>query len=383
MVNRLDKISRLFVTCGQGLEPLLAEELAELGFSEIYPGFRGVMVKAYHLEAVYRINYASRIGGRVLLPLSQFRCPDPNALYHYAEAINWNQYLSPKHTFAIDANVTHPKLRNSLYAAQVVKDAICDQMREKKGARPNVDTRDPDIQLNLYIRDGQATLSLDTSGLSLHKRGYRQETVEAPLQESLAAAFLRLAKYKGDEIMCDPCCGSGTLLIEAALIASKTAPGYLRKNWGFMNLPDFSQQDWLKVKAEYDSQRITLSKGHFFGCDISQGAVRASRINLRAAGFQDVVEIVQSDFREYTPPCSPNFVITNPPHGQRLSNPAILQSFYRSLGDFLKRMTAKPARGFIFTGNLELAKEVGLAAERRYVINNSGIDSRLLEFDLY
>jgi len=373
----------LFVTCGQGIEPLLIEELTALGYSETIPGYRGVKVHNVEFEAIYRINYLSRLAGRVFMPLASFRCRDAKALYKGAMGINWLEYIPEGSTIAIDANVASEMLRNSLFAAQVVKDAICDQFREKTGERPSVDTRNPDVQLNLFIHDESAVISFDTSGQSLHKRGYREETVEAPMQETMAAALLMLAKYQGTEILYDPCFGSGTLLIEAALIASKTPPGFLRKRWGFLSLPQHSQEQWVRIKNGADGLRIPLVKGRFFGTDSSKKAVHATKVNLRAAGVHQFVEIANCDFRDYTPPVQPNFVIANPPYGKRLDDIDQLRPLYRALGDWMKRNTAKPARGFIFTGTFELSKEVGLSASRRYVLDNGGIESRLLEFDLY
>lgn len=374
----------LFVTCSQGMEKLLAEELAEIGYPKTIPGYRGVHVPEVSVEAIYRINYCSRIGSRVLLPLSRFKCYDRRALYEGVYAINWRHFFSAGKTFAIDANVSNSReFRNSHYVAQLAKDAICDQFREKTGQRPNVDRVNPDVQLNIFIQDNYAIVNLDTSGAPLSRRGYRQAEGEAPLRQTIAAALLRLANYQGTEILCDPCCGSGTILIEAALIASKTAPGYLRQKWGFFHLPEFSQVEWLKVKNEVDAKRVALPSNHFFGMEINKNALHASKVNLRAAGFHQAVQVFLGDFRDWTPNPKPDFMITNPPHGLRLDDVEFLRSLYRSLGDFMKENLAKSGRGFIFTGNLELAKEVGLAAKRRYEIDNSGVDSRLLEFDLY
>jgi len=373
----------LFVTCAQTLEPLLADELVQLGYPDVIIGFRGVHVKNVEMEAVYRVNYLSRLGGRVLMPLSRFRCFDDNMLYSGVAKIDWQPFIPKGKSIAIDANVFHPHIRNSLFAAQVAKDAICDQLRERFDWRPDIDVKSPDIQLNLYVNTDFAIMSIDTSGQPLHKRGYRQETVEAPMQESLAAALLVLAGYQGTEVVCDPCCGSGTLLIEAALMASRTPPGFLRSRWGFMNLPQFSQEEWLQAKLKADDQRIELPEKHFFGSDKNKAAVHACKVNLRAVGLHRSVDVVQCDVREYIPPVAPNFIITNPPYGKRLDDVEHLVSLYRALGDFLKRQSAKPAKGFVFTGSRELSKEVGLAASRRHVVDNGGIDSRLLEFDLY
>lgn len=373
----------LFVTCPEGIEPLLINELTKMGLLDLTVGFRGVYVANASMEAIYRINYCSRLASRVLLPLARFRCYDAKSLYKGVATVDWLNYIHKGQTFAIDANVSHRMIRNSMFGAQVAKDAICDQYRERTGDRPNVDPKDPDVLLNLFIHNEHATINFDTSGGPLHKRGYRLDSVEAPLQESMAAALLTLMQYKGDEIACDPCCGSGTLLIEAALMASQTAPGYLRKNWGFMTLREFNQIEWLKVKNEVDKLRKPIPKGHLFGCDVNKDAVRICKTNLRGAGFHQEAEIVHSDFREYTPPVLPNLIFCNPPHGIRMDDTEHLRPVYRALGDFLKRKSATPAKGFIFTGNLELAKEVGLSPNRRHVIMNGGVESRLLEFDLY
>lgn len=373
----------LFVTCSQGLEPLLLEEIQKMGIEEVRAGYRGVYVANAPKSALFRLNYCSRLASRVLLPLSRFPCYEQASLYRGVSKIDWDLYIKEGKTFAIDANVNHPKLRNSLFAAQVVKDAICDQIREKRGNRPSVNVKNPDIQLNLFIHQDTAIVSFDTSGMPLYKRGYRTESVEAPIQESLAAAILTLANFQGTEILCDPCCGSGTLLIEAALMASNTPPGYLRQHWGFFALPDFSQDEWLKVKSVADAERKSILKQHLYGVELNKKAVQVCRANLRTAGFYQEVELHSGDFRDYKPEVLPNLIVTNPPHGRRLEDVDSLFPLYRALGDFMKRETSKPARGYVFTGSMELAKEVGLAAKRRYVLNNGGIESRLLEFDLY
>jgi putative N6-adenine-specific DNA methylase len=373
----------LFISCASELEPLLIEELKELGTEAVRAGFRGVYVDQWDWPLLYRINYGSRLATRVLLPLAHFRCFDRTSLYRHACEINWAALIKPGKTFAIDANVHHRELRNSLYAAQVVKDAICDTMRKRLGVRPSVRVDNPDVQINLFIDHQNAVISLDTSGVPLHKRGYRQESVEAPIHETLAAAMLRLANYKAEDVFLDPCCGSGTFLIEAALIASCTPPGYLRKYWGFMQHPSFDSATWLRVRNQLDSKRVELQPNHLYGLDISKNAVRATKINLRAAGFHQQVQVLQDDFREFVPAVLPNLILTNPPHGRRLEEEDTLVPLYRSLGDFMKRSSAKPARGYVYTSSLDLAKEIGLAAAKRHVLNSGGVEGRLLEFELY
>lgn len=381
--NQRREEQELFVTCAPNLEPILQEELEELGFTDLNPSYCGIYVHDRSMEAIYRINYCSRIASRVLLPISRFRCRDSQALYKGISEINWPSFLSPSQTFAIDANGQNYHLRNTLYTAQVTKDAICDQLLKRKGSRPSIKTIDPDVQLNLFIQDEWATISIDTSGAPLHKRGYRQENVEAPIKESLAAALLRTSNYSSEELLYDPCCGSGTFLIEAALIATQTAPGYLRARWGFMSLPDFSQEHWLQIKNEVDALRIPLAKNRITGTDINKNAVRICKAGLRAAGFHDTIDVTACDFREYTPATSPTFLITNPPHGNRIGELDYLRPLYKALGEFMKNQLLKPAKGFIFVGDAELAKEIGLATTRRYPFNNGGVDSRLMAYDLY
>jgi putative N6-adenine-specific DNA methylase len=372
----------LFVTCSQLLEPILANELKELGFEGIQLGYRGVSVPFRSMEDIYKINYCSRIAGRVLLPIKRFRCSGTRDLYHFASKIDWRKLMSLDTTFAIDANVTHRELRNSLYAAQIVKDALCDQFMEATGKRPSVDTKNPKVQINLFIRDQTGIISLDTSGQPLHKRGYRIESGEAPIQENLAAALIDIAQYNGNEILLDPCCGSGTILIEAALKATKTPPGFLRREWGFAQMPEYKVEEWLKVKNEADKNKKPLSSDKIFGCDKSKDSIRICKSNLKAAGFPQV-EVIQYDFRDFTPRILPNLIITNPPHGIRLETTDPLRTLYRALGDFMKNRTQKPARGFVFTGNMELTKEVGLASKRRHEMSSGGVECRLLEYDIF
>jgi putative N6-adenine-specific DNA methylase len=376
----------LFVTCSQGLEPLLIEELSELGI-EASHGFRGVYVKDWTLETIYRLNYLSRIASRVLFPISRFTCRGREDLYKEAMQIDWSRAFVTNgditKTFAIDANVSSEEMHHSLFAAQVLKDAICDQLRQKVNKRPNVDVKDPDIQLNLFVHNDVGVISFDTSGKPLHQRGYRQESVEAPIQENLAAAVLRMAKLADTDVVFDPCCGSGTFLIEAAMILSKTPAGYFRKNWGFFNLPSFDEKLWWSVKEKADQQIQTLPAGKISGIDIMKNCVHSTRVNIRAAGMHRFVSVDCADFRDYEPTVVPTFLIANPPWGLRLDEVSRLSPLYRALGDFMKQKMHKPGRGFILTGSPELAKEVGLAADHRHIVYNGGIESRLLEFDIY
>jgi putative N6-adenine-specific DNA methylase len=354
-------MGELFVTCASGFEPLLIEELGQLGIRTRRKGFRGVYVDQ-EMEAVYLINYRSRLATRVLWPLAQFACPDREALYEAAKKIDWQIFLDLEKTFAIDANVSHPKLRNSLFAALVVKDAICDNLRESLGGRPSIDIKNPDLQLNLFIHQGKATLSLDTSGIPLYKRGWRSSTADAPLQETLAAAILHLAQYTEHDTLCDPFCGSGTFLIEAAMVATQTPAGFFRKSWGFVNLPQFSVDAWLKVKQAADRNRKPLVKGKIFGADRDPKAVAICKSHLKTTGFD--IDVACKEIRSYQPPHAPTVIVTNPPYGKRLE--ASL-SAYRDLGAFAR------GKSFILAPDNHLMQATRLRVKNTFDLSNGGL----------
>lgn len=376
----------IFVSCPKNLETLLLQEIQGLGITQARLGHLGVFVDEMDLSTVYLLNYGLRLASRVLLPLFRFRCSGKEALYRQAKAWEWNRWIHPHQTFAIDAHVhQNPGFTNSLYAALVLKDAICDEIREKTGERPSVSLKDPDVQLHLFLQGEQAIVSLDTSGQPLYKRGYRQEGGVAPLQENLAAALLQIAGYRGQEALFDPCCGSGTILLEAALMATDTPPGYLRSHWGFMRHPDFVQADWLSVKGRLDAKRKSILPAPIGGVDISGEAILAAKHNIKLAQFSgpSLVQVRPADFTSYKVPFVPNLVVTNPPYGKRLGDPLSLQPLYRALGRWMKETLPKGGRGFLFTASSTLAKEVGLAAKRRHLLFQGSEEARLLEYDFF
>jgi putative N6-adenine-specific DNA methylase len=233
--------------------------------------------------------------------------------------INWKEYLNPKRTFSIDANVTpHPTIKNSHFAALIVKDAICDAQREAFGDRSSIELSNPDLQLNLFLHKGKATLYLDTSGQPLFKRGYRSASGVAPLQESLAAAILRLAKYDPEnDILADPFAGSGTFLIEAAMMATRTPAGFFRKRWGFEAMPEFSSVLWKNIRDGLDNRRFSLTSGRLFGADQDTSSVEICRKHLDQTGFGSI-DIVTRSIERFRPKQAPTLVVTNPPYGRRL-----------------------------------------------------------------
>jgi putative N6-adenine-specific DNA methylase len=334
----------LFVVCHPSFEDLLFEELKELGISGLKKSQSGVYVP-YNIDHVFLINYCSRIATRVLLTLKKFKCPDREVLYQESKKIQWDAFLRPELTFAIDANVHgHAQLRNSLFVAQIIKDAICDQLTAQFGSRPSVNTMNPDVQLNIFIHQQDATLSFDTSGSALFKRGYRKASVEAPLQETMAAALLKCAGYNKEYTLWDPFCGSGTFLIESAMIATQTPAGFFRSKWGFAHLPDFSQEKWTAFKYIWDQKRIPLATKKIFGSDKDPQAIEAAEANLSQAGFTGKIELLCREIDRVKYPVRPNFIVTNPPFGKRLERS---EQLFRSLAQFIKDRCEPHTKAFM------------------------------------
>jgi putative N6-adenine-specific DNA methylase len=364
--------SRFFVSCAGALEELLVAELKELGLRGVEQGFRGVYLPK-NMEAMYTVNYASRIATRVLWPLLIFPCPDRDALYKAVRSIDWSQYLDVLDTFSIDANVTpHPTIKNSHFAALVIKDAICDQQRDRFGKRSSIDLVHPNLQLNLFLHRGKATLYVDTSGQPLFKRGYRIAGGAAPLQESLAAAVLQVARYNPDEdILVDPFTGSGTILVEAAMIATRTAPGFYRKRWGFERLPEYVEENWKTCKKSFDDQRIPLAPGKIMGADRDASMVELARNHLETTGFSQTIDIMTRPIAKFRPPISPTLAIMNPPYGERIERETAL---YEEISQFLSG-TSPRAAYFLVPAKLKTS----IPCRRVFSCLNGGLEVDLLE----
>lgn len=366
-------MNNLFVTCPGECEVLLMQELQEMGITVLRKGFRGAYV-AKTMENVYKINYLSRIATRVLWPLAKFKCRDKEDLYNGTASVDWSSFLTLEKTFAIDSNVSHPNLRNSLFASLIMKDAICDTLRDKWGQRPNINVASPDVQFNLFIQGGIATLSFDTSNTPLYKRGYRQESTVAPLQENIAAAILMQSGYTSEEILCDPFCGSGTFLIEAAMKATQTPAGFFRKSWGFFHMPEYVQEDWQSFKNTADAQKIPLAKGKIFGIDVDSFSIEICNSHLKATGFQDAIELIKKGIATYTPAIAPTYIISNPPYGKRLE---VSSGTFRALGHFLKARCAPQFKAFILHTDHQMVKATGLPIRNTTPLRNGGLSVNL------
>ena len=371
-----------FAACARGLEPLLADELRELGAEAGEPGVGGVSFRA-ETPTLYRVAYATRLASRVLAPLLTFDCHSDKYLYKTARNIDWDQLLDPDRTFVIDATVSESNIDHSQFAAQRLKDAVCDHFREKTGRRPSVEKRKPDLRLYLHLRRNRAVMGIDVGGGALHRRGYRTVSVEAPLQETLAAAVVRLSGWTGEGPLHDPMCGSGTLLAEAVLHATRRPAGWLRAQgtppWSA--LPDFDARVWSTVKAELDGGVRELPDNLVSGADIDMAAVRAARTNLANVPGGRGVGIGHHDARELALE-EPTTVLVNPPYGVRLGERQEVEALYKAFGDALKRRCTGTT-AFVLCGDVKLVGSLGLKPSKRTPLWNGGIECRLARLDLY
>ena len=374
----------LTATTQFGLEDVLADELRQLGATIEYIGSRAVEFSG-DKKLLYNTVLWSRTAMRLLRPFADFYARDERALYDEVSSIDWLRYIAPGQTFAITAVVNKSSFEHSLYVAQLTKDAIVDQFRERTGERPSIDTRNPDIRLHLRMLENEVILSLDAAGDSLHRRGYRQGTNEAPLNEVLAAGLVLLSGWDRKSPLLDPFCGSGTILTEAGLLAQRVAPGLFHQGrFGFENWADFDPALWQQVRQEAEAQRLEEPQAYLAGSDLDPRVIEQAAANVEAAGLEDCIRLRVRDVREAHPPQNqlPGIIITNPPYGERIGEQAQMAALYKTVGDVLKT-NFQDYEAFIFTGNLEAAKSIGLKATRRIPLFNGPIDCRLLKYELY
>jgi putative N6-adenine-specific DNA methylase len=373
------KNNRFFAQIAEGIKDLGLLELSELGAKNVSPAYRGIYFDADR-EALYRINYFARLASRILAPLVWFRCHTTDQLYKKAKQVHWSDFISPDNTFAVFCNVSNSKIRNSQYASLRLKDGIVDSFRDMSGKRPNIDSRNPDIWLNLHIDNNEAIISLDTSGGSLHRRGYRKDAVEAPMQETVAASIIRYSEWDGSVPLYDPLCGSGTLLCEALMHYCRLPAGILRNNFGFEFLPDYDKALWRKTKKQIDGKIRDLPRGRISGSDSSSDAVKISKRNLENLPHGEKVKLQRHDFRENKGLMN-GVLVANPPYGIRMGRQN-LDLFYKSFGDFLKQK-CKGSRAYIYFGKRELIKKIGLKPAWKKPLKTGGLDGRLVKYELF
>ncbi|HEY7326721.1 MAG TPA: THUMP domain-containing protein [Gemmataceae bacterium] len=368
-----------FATCGRGIEPILADELRALGAAEVEPGRGGVSFRG-ELALLYQANLWLRTAIRVLRPILEADVSSPDELYDAVRSLDWSRYLTPEHTLAVDCNVRDSHITHSKYAALRVKDAICDQFVERCGKRPSVDVDEPMLGLNLHIYRNRAVLSLDSSGESLHKRGYRPIQTRAPLNEALAAALVLLTGWRGNCPFADPLCGSGTLAIEAAWLALRRPPGLTRKRFGFQGWMDFDVELWTSLRDEARRGLSRSLSAPILASDARGDAVSLAINNARAAGIGHLLRFEKRDVRDFQPPPgTPGVLLCNPPYGERLGEEKNLFALYRLLGEiFAQRCQGWTA--YVFTGNPRLASAIGLSPVAETPLYNGKIPCRLLKF---
>jgi putative N6-adenine-specific DNA methylase len=372
--------NQYFAQISDGMEQLGADEITELGGYDVTPAHRGIQFKASR-GVLYRINHCSRLLSRINAPLTSFQCRDTDTLYRKAKQIDWSDFLSPKKTFAIFANVSDSRINHSRYASLRLKDAIVDYFTKKHSRRPSVDTREPDIWFHLHIRKDRALISAETSGGSLHRRGYRKTAVDAPMQETLASAIIKLSGWDGSRPLYDPMCGSGTLLAEALMNHTGVPASYLRKSFGFQQFPDFDLTLWKRVKEEAKQGIHQATPSIISGSDISGKAVRISRDNLTNLPYGDTVALRQANFKDLDS-IEGSIIVCNPPYGIRLKPGLSMEQFYKDFGDFLKQK-CKGSVAYIYFGERKYIKNIGLRTAFKKPLKNGGIDGRLVKLDLY
>lgn len=359
----------------QGLEEVLAQELIELGANDVQIGRRMVSFSG-NQEMMYRANFCLRTAVRVLKPISHFRARNADDVYKAVKEIEWKDILDLDTSFVVDTTVYSTEFRNSKFVAYKVKDAIVDYFMEREGKRPNISVANPDLRLNIHIAEENCTLSLDSSGESLHLRGYRTATVEAPINEVLAAALIKISGWKFDCDLIDPFCGSGTILVEAALMARNIYPGVFRQKFGFENWKDFNPE-LLSSIFEDDSNERTFEH-RIVGSDINLRAVEAALANAKAAGVADLITVEQREIRDFKKPEMPAVLITNPPYGERL-RPEDLSDIYRTLGEKLKR-EFQGGEAWIISSREELFDSMRLRPSFKVPLQNGSLDCELRKY---
>ncbi|MGQ9685843.1 MAG: THUMP domain-containing class I SAM-dependent RNA methyltransferase [Thiobacillaceae bacterium] len=367
---------RFFAPCPRGLEAELAKELTALGAEDVQASSAGVAF-AGDLELAWRVNLWSRLAVRVLMQVDHGRYRGEDDLYDAALRLPWPQWFGPERTLAVHTVARQSPLRSLNFASLRIKDAVCDRFRADCGVRPSVDTHAPDVPLLLYLDRNAYTLYLDLTGAPLNRRGFRREAALAPLNENLAAGILRLAGWQPDIPLLDPMMGGGTLLIEAAMLALNIAPG-LKRRFAFEHLASFDRVAWARLRKDAQAAALPPKALPIYGCDLDPAMLRATQVNLHAAGLLDCVHLKQADALTVTAPAPAGILVSNPPYGVRLpqADPA---AFYRALGDALKQRFSG-WHAWLLSADPELPRRIGLKATRRIPLYNGPLECRLYEY---
>jgi len=374
--------SRIVITCNKRLTPYLQIEVEQLGFTIEKSFTTGVELKGTVNDCI-KLNLNLRCASQVLYSLFQFRCNSPEDLYKNVIAHPWENIISTDEYFSVTSHVDHPSVNNTMFSNVKVKDAIADKIRRETAKRPDSGSAMDGAVINLYWKEIFAEIFLDTSGETLSKHNYRKVPGKAPMLEALVSATLLATKWDRASPFINPMCGSGTVAIEAALLATNRRPGLLRNNYSFMHMIGYDDTVFQQELQKLNDQVVEVPGLHITATDISDDAVNISKINAGIAGVENLIEFDVCDFEETrVPEGEKGVVYFNPEYGERLGDIQELESTYKRIGDFMKKK-CQGYTGYIFTGNMDLAKKIGLKASRRYEFYSAKIDCRLLEYELY
>ncbi len=370
-----------FATVARGLESVAVDELNKLGASTVEPGFCGVNFKG-DSALLYKVNLWARIPFRILQQLKEFPCQDAKDLYRGIQTLDWREYLTPEQTLAVKATGKTRQLNHTHFTALQVKNAIVDQQQQQFNQRSSVDPQTPDVLINVHLYRDVCTVSLDSSGSSLHRRGYRPAVGAAPLKESLAAALIQLSQWQPDQPFFDPLCGSGTLPLEAALISLNQPPGLYRESFGFETWPNFVPDLWHGLRQDAVDHRRETLEAVVVGCDRNLAVIQQARQNAVNCGIENQIELYQQELISVEAPSDQGVLLCNPPYGERLGKETDLGEFYKLLGNVLKQRF-KGWTAFVLSGNKELSRTIGLKSSQRFAVLNGSLPCQLMKYELY
>lgn len=380
-MNPFTTSSRIIVTCNKRLAPYLEREVTDLGFIPVRSFSTGLELQGT-MEDCIRLNLSLRCASQVHYSIRAFRARTPDELYATLRSLPWEEYLDEDGYLSITNNVMNPTIKNTMFANVKVKDAIVDRIREVRGRRPDTGPALDGMVVHLWWKDEDAEIFIDTSGETLAKHGYRKIPGRAPMLEALAAATVMATQWDRKSPFVNPMCGSSTLAIEAAMLATNRVPGLFRENYAFMHIKGYDEQIYKRELRKVREQIVDVDGLKIIATDINPDAVEISQVNAGMAGVDHLIDFGTCDFERTVVPESPGVVFFNPEYGERLGELEELERTYERIGDFMKKKCAGYT-GYIFTGNLDLAKKIGLKAKRRIEFYNAKIDCRLLEYELY
>jgi putative N6-adenine-specific DNA methylase len=375
---------RLFHMTAQtmfGMEHLLVAELEKIGAQDIEKHNRAVAFRGDE-ACMYRANLNLRTALRILVPIKSFQVEHEEDLYYGIKRIRWEQFMDVDDTLSVHCTLHSERFNHSQFLALKAKDAIVDRFREHYGRRPNVELEDPTLRIHLHVHGDDCLVSLDSSGGSLHKRGYRDHTNLAPINEVLAAGLVLLTGWDGRSNFVDPMCGSGTILIEAAMIAGNIAPGIHRQQFGFQRWKDYDPQLWKEVRDEAVARIEHDARPVILGGELSPHVARKAESNIASAGYKDRIRIVNKPFQELEPPEGGGVMILNPPYGERMDKDEDINAVYKMIGDTLKQRWAGWT-AWMITSNMEAAKQVRLTPKPKIKVFNGSLDCRFMRYELY